>query len=83
MAEQGVVVERHFGIEHLDLAPGARRLAPGLGDDQGIDLGQAAILVEKDSRQGGHDLLGLRDLAADKTQGEGKFADLERLEPFF
>ena len=64
MAEQGVVVEGHLGVEGQHLA--RRR------DDQRIDLGQAAILVEEHLRQRRHDLLGLRHLLAGEAQLEGQ-----------
>ncbi len=43
MAKEGVVVERHLGVERLNFALGC--------DHERIDLREAAILVEKHLRQ--------------------------------
>src|SRR5207244_1750354 len=71
MAKQGVVVESDLGVEHNHFPFGR--------DDKRVDLGQAAVLVKKDLRQGQHDLLSLGDLFAAEAELESEPARLEWL----
>ena len=72
MAEQGVVVEGHLGVQRQHVARWRHH--------QRVDLRQAAILVEKDLRQARHDGLGLRRLLGGEAQIEGQPPGLERLQ---
>ena len=73
VAEQGVVVEGHLGVEGDHVALGR--------DHQGIDLGQAAVLVEEHAGQGGHHRLGLGGLLGTEAQSIGQPPRLERQQP--
>ncbi len=73
MAKEGVVVKGDLGVQHLHVAVGRRH--------QRIDLGEAAILVEKDFRQRRDDLLRLRRLFAGEAEVVSQPTGLKRMNP--
>ena len=69
MAEQGVVVETHLGIQGNQ--------ATVLGHDERVDLEQGGIVVAEHPVGRQQDLLGLGDQRGIQPAGEGRFSGLE------
>ena len=72
MTKDGVVVKSDLGIH--------RHQPAGLGDDQGIDLDQSAILCQTDAVQVEEEGDAVFADAASETEGQGDLARLKRAE---
>ena len=68
MAEQGVVVEAHLGVQGQQAVVG--------GQHQRVDLQQAAIAGEEQLAEGLHELLGIAKGGLRQAQPGGQLADL-------
>ena len=68
MAEQGVVVEAHLGVQRQQAVVG--------GQHQRVDLQHAAIAGEEQLAQGLHELLGIAQRGLRQAQPAGQLADL-------
>ena len=73
VAEQGVVVESHLGIQRQQTTVSSNR--------QRVDLQHGRVEIVEDPEAGGHHLNRLGDQAGIKSHREGDLASLEGLKP--